>query len=240
MTVGEARRLLGLAPAADGEALAAAFRTAVKAAHPDRGGDPEQLRLVVEAHKVLKSLAEARLIFTPAKAAPKPQSLRLPINVCEALYGGERRLEVAAGRQLDIQLPAGLRAGEALRLAGAGDGGVDVMLRIVMESSAELAVRGHDIWMQVRTEAEALSPGSRLEVETPRGRRAFAAPQAMDGGGLVRLKGQGLPARGRHPQGDLILKLTAIAPEIGGEIGGEIGAGTARRKLKRFSARWAA
>ncbi len=72
MTAGRARALLGLAPGAEGEAVAAAFRAAVKAAHPDRpGGDAERLRQVIEAHRLLQSLAEAKLQFAPARRPPR-------------------------------------------------------------------------------------------------------------------------------------------------------------------------
>ena len=55
LRVGEALDLLGLPPAADGEALRRAFNAAVKAAHPDRpGGDHERLRLVIEAYRLLQ------------------------------------------------------------------------------------------------------------------------------------------------------------------------------------------
>ncbi|MBO9560101.1 MAG: molecular chaperone DnaJ, partial [Caulobacter sp.] len=54
--------------------------------------------------------------------------------------------------------------------------------------------------------------------------------------GLVRLPGQGLPARGPHRAGDLFLRLEALGEGIGGE-GTE---SAARSQLKRFAAAWAA
>ena len=236
MTVGQARQLLSLPFGADAAAVNRAFRSAVKSAHPDRpGGDAEKLRQVIEAHRVLKSLAEARLAFTPATRAPEPRPappkpVRLQISVCEALFGGERRIEVGAERFLDVQLPAGLRAGEILRLADAGDGGLDVLLRIFVAAETGMTIRGHDVWLDVAAEADQLSQGARLEIETPRGRRAFLAPRTVEGGGLVRLRGEGLPQRGRHPAGDLILRVTAGAADEP----------LAKRLLRRFAARWAA
>ena len=241
MTAGQARQLLGLPLGADAAALARAFRTAVKAAHPDRaGGDVERLRQVIEAHKLLRSMAALRMDFTPAPAAPPPEpakparpahfSLRLQVSVCEALFGGERRLEIDAGRCVDVRLPAGLRAGETLRLPEATADGIDVMLKIAMATEPGLAVRGHDVWLDVAADREQLTEGARLEVDTPRGRRAFLAPRSVEFGGLVRLRGEGLPARGPHPAGDLILQVTS----------GSADEPLARRLLRRFSARWAA
>ncbi len=158
------------------------------------------------------------------------EHLRLQISVVEALFGGDRRLTVG-GREVGVKLPAGLRAGEQLRLTAAGDRGADVLLQIGAPIEPGLWVRGHDLWLDLPTPPERLRQGERLEVDTPRGRRVFAIPRALPGGALVRLKGEGLPPRGRHPAGDLIVRLT---------VGEAVKTSAAAEKLKSFSARWAA
>jgi curved DNA-binding protein len=50
----QARAILGLAADAPPSTWRAAFQREVKAAHPDRGGDPERVRLVIEAYRFLK------------------------------------------------------------------------------------------------------------------------------------------------------------------------------------------
>lgn len=238
MTAGRARLVLGVAPGADAEALSSAFRAAVKGAHPDHGGDAEHLRDVVEAHRVLKALAAARFNLPPARRStadrrpPPPRLLRLEISVLEALFGGERRLEADPGRLIDVRLPAGLRSGEALRLKHAGPGGGALLLRIVIAAEEALSVRGHDLWLTASAGADQLDEGARLEIDTPRGRRAIQTPAGADAGAALRLRGEGLPARGPHPVGDLIVRLVreeAVADEP-----------AARTLLRRFAARWAA
>jgi curved DNA-binding protein len=235
MTAGRARQLLGLQAGADAAVLARAFRTAVKAVHPDRpGGDAERLREVIEAHRLLSSLSSTDMHFVPATRAgrkrPPPRSQRLDVSVCEALFGGERRIDVGEGRFLDVRLPPGLRAGETLRLAGAGPDGADVLMQVTMAGEPGLAVRGHDVWLDVAVDHQLMAAGSPLEADTPRGRRTFQAPTAGDKSGLVRLRGEGLPARGAHPPGDLVLRITTGSAEEP----------LAKRLLRRFSARWAA
>ena len=67
LSAAKARQLLNLAADADAAGLAQAYRSAVKAAHPDRpGGDAERLRQVIEAHRLLKTLADSPLSFAPA------------------------------------------------------------------------------------------------------------------------------------------------------------------------------
>ncbi|HEY5412267.1 MAG TPA: DnaJ C-terminal domain-containing protein [Caulobacteraceae bacterium] len=234
MTAGEAREVLGLSPGADADALGRAYRAAVKTAHPDRGGgDAERLRQVIEARRVLQALGEARMVFTPAPRPPpvKGQSLSLKITVREALFGGRRRVTPQSGPALDVRLPKGLRPGDLLRLAAGTNAGGDVMVRISLQGETGLSVRGDDLWLEVNATSDQLRAGARLEVDTPRGRRALTAPEGAADGRAIRLKGQGLPARGRHPVGDLILKLCLQSkPEEP----------ASKTLLKRFSARWAA
>jgi curved DNA-binding protein len=66
----QARAILGLAADAAPSMWRAAFQREVKAAHPDRGGDPEHVRLVIEAYRFLK-LEEAapRVRLNPGPAA---------------------------------------------------------------------------------------------------------------------------------------------------------------------------
>jgi curved DNA-binding protein len=53
----------------------AAFQREVKAAHPDRGGDPDRLRLVVEAYRILQLLQPApRQTAAPAFKAARPEA----------------------------------------------------------------------------------------------------------------------------------------------------------------------
>jgi len=234
MTFGEARELLGLRPGADGPTIAQAYRAAVKAAHPDRdGGDVERLRQVIEAHRLLTSVIPDKLTFTvmrrPAEPrAAAPRRLGLQISIEEALFGSERALETGPGRQLNVRLPAGLKSGDALRLAGADDGS-DLLLQVSVAPEPGLAVRGADLWVEVEIDGEALQDGGCLEVDTPRGRQVFLAPRANEDSGvvMVRFKGQGLPARGSHPVGDMVISLTVRESR-------------GRALLRRFSSRWAA
>ena len=237
MSAGQARELLGLPSDADAAALGRAYRTAVKAVHPDLGGgDPERLRQVIEAHRLLKSLRETRVVFTPAPQNPAagPQMLPVKVTLEEAVKGGRRRLALPDGRTLEVRLPKGLRTGDVLRVRRAK--GEDLLVHISLQPEPGVTVRGGDLWLEVTAPVGQVKAGARLELDTPRGRRALIAPDGVAEGKPIRLKGQGLPARGGHPAGDLILKLrldgSAQEPTLAEP--------TAKSLLRRFSARWAA
>lgn len=237
MTVGQARELLGLPQDAGADELARAYRAAVKAAHPDLGcDDPERLRLVIEAQRVLKSLGDARMMFPPARQpSAGEQAVTVKISLREAMAGGRRRLKLRGGKTLDVRLPKGLRPDDTLRLSKVAAGGADVLVRIAYRSEAGISVHGDDLWLEVRATASQVQAGARFEVDTPRGRRALIAPEGACEGRPIRLKGQGLPAHGDHSAGDLILKLI-VDPATDG-----LTKETASKSLlRRFSARWAA
>ena len=241
MTAGQARELLGLSLGADAQALGRAYRAAVKSAHPDLGGDdPERLRHVIEAHRLLKSLDQTRVMFPPAPRPPPQasgeQNLSVKITLREAMAGGRRRLKLKGGKALDLRLPKGLRPGDVLKLTKAAVAGGDILVHIAVQTAAGVTIRGDDLWLEVSASPGQISPGTRFEVDTPRGRRSLVAPEGALEGRPIRLKGQGLPARGTRAAGDLILKLRldSAAPETTAKEP------ASKKLLRRFSARWAA
>jgi curved DNA-binding protein len=63
-----ARAILKLAESDPPSVWRAAFQREVKAAHPDRGGDSERVRLVIEAYRFLKTVEPA-----PPRRGPAPE-----------------------------------------------------------------------------------------------------------------------------------------------------------------------
>jgi curved DNA-binding protein len=94
-----------------------------------------------------------------------------------------------------------------------------------------MQVRGHDLWLTAAVDPQILEAGGRVPVDTPLGRRIVWVTERAGERGLVRLRGQGLPARSGHPPGDLFLRLQPAAP---------VNESAARTLLRRFAAVWAA
>lgn len=228
MTARRAREVLGVGPLASPSEIRAAFRDAAKTTHPDRpGGSDDAFREVSEAYRLLEAARPAaeRIVQPPAPVRPATTGKAiLPITPLTALSGGEVRHDLADGRRLKVSLPAGLRAGDKVR-AG------EVELEIVIRGDGETLVRGDDLWLTVKIDPRMLAEGGRLALDTPLGRRVVWITKKAGERGLVRLVGQGLPARGRHRQGHLFLRL---APHKGKADS------AARTLLRRFAAAWAA
>jgi curved DNA-binding protein len=224
ISIKAARDLLGVGPRAGAADVRRAFHEAAKNAHPDRpGGDEHRFRQVLAAYHRLQPAARAeRIIQPPAPAAPEPAILTLVPIV--ALRGGAVEHTLASGRRIRVKLPPGLREGDVVRAGGAE-------LTVVLRGAPDMLVRGDDLWISVQAPARALAQGGRVALETPIGRRIVWLTKKAGERGLVRLVGQGLPARGKRPQGHLFLRLTPA--------GGEAHS-AARTLLRRFAAAWAA
>ncbi|MFI4936306.1 MAG: DnaJ domain-containing protein [Caulobacterales bacterium] len=219
LALDRARLVLGLPSSANAEEARVAFRAAAKRAHPDRpGGDAERFREIVAAYRALQTAPQlpARIVVPPAAF--------VEISARIALEGGEAEAFLSDGRRLRTRIAAGSRHGDRLRIAG-----VRVTVRIVSDEA--LQVRGSDLWITACVASYLLDDGGRASVETPLGRKVLWISGKAAERRLIRLEGEGLPARGRHPLGSLFIRL---APETG------VQEGPARAKLREFAAAWAA
>ena len=226
MTLSEARVLLGVKASASALEIRQAFRAAAKAAHPDRsGGAAEAFRHVVAAYRQLEPAARS-LERARHSEPPKPRSCarQLAITPVMAWGGGSVEHTTADGRTLRIRLPVGLRNGDLVR---AGEEKLEVTIR----GQDGMMVRGDDLWITVTVPPRTLEEGGRVPVVTPIGRRILWVTKKAGERRLVRAPGLGLPARGRHPDGCLFVRL---APKMGPLDS------AARTLLRRFTAAWAA
>jgi curved DNA-binding protein len=215
----EALALLGLTAAAEGEALTAAFRAAVKAARPDQpGGDEARFRKVIAAWRMLQTEGGRRPALAAPEAPPPPRPV-VAITPLEALRGGQVRVGLGGGRTLKVRVPAGLRSGEHLRLRGGGEDGGDLHLPVLIRGAGGLSALGDDLYMSWPVPPRLLEDGGRLEIETWAGARSA---WIVAGQSTLRLclKGLGLPARGARPQGRLFVTLepSADAPSAAEDL----------------------
>lgn len=200
----EAYALLGLTGPAEGEALTAAFRTAIKAARPDTpGGSEARFRKVIAAWGLIRQDTAPLALAAPAPRAPALPVVGLSPDA--ALNGGVVEVRLG-GRKLRVRVPAGLRSGEHLRLKAAGDAGADLYLPVLVRGDGRLSAVGDDLYMTCPVAPRLLDEGGRLEIETHAGPRSawlVGGHQPL----RLRLKGLGLPARGARPQGHLFVTL---------------------------------
>ena len=101
----------------------------------------------------------------------------------------------------------------------------ETLLPVAIQGEPEMLVRGDDLWVSVTVAPRVLEEGGRVALETPLGRRIVWLTKKAGERGLVRIVGQGLPARGASFCGSPARGLPDSA---------------ARTLLRRFAAAWAA
>ncbi|HEY6299530.1 MAG TPA: J domain-containing protein [Candidatus Binatus sp.] len=125
---------------------------------------------------------------------------------------------VAARRTLEVTIPAGVTDGTQLRLKGQGgraprpDQNGDLFLTIRIEPNPVFALAGRDLRVSLPVWDYEAALGAEITAPTVDGRVSLKIPAGSQTGRVMRLRGRGLPARGKEPAGDLLYELKVLAP----------------------------
>ncbi|HYE33645.1 MAG TPA: J domain-containing protein [Methylomirabilota bacterium] len=116
-----------------------------------------------------------------------------------------------------VKIPAGIRPGKTLRLAGMGqkvglDGKAnDLLLRVRFADHADFEFEGDDLYCTLNIAPWEAALGAQITVPTLTGRVNVPVPAGAQHGGKLRLKGRGLP-RESGEAGDLVVQLRVAIP----------------------------
>jgi DnaJ-class molecular chaperone len=146
----------------------------------------------------------------------------LTIPFLTAVRGGETsiNLQRSDGTQenLVVKIPPGVDTGSKLRLKGQGEPGPkggqpgDLTIVITVEPHTYFKREGRNLLVEVPiTVAEAIL-GARIDVPSLEGMKSLTIPPGTSSGQKLRLKGQGVPASGGKPEGDLFVQLRIVVP----------------------------
>ncbi|HVN89092.1 MAG TPA: DnaJ C-terminal domain-containing protein [Candidatus Binataceae bacterium] len=125
---------------------------------------------------------------------------------------------VRARRTLEVTIPAGISDGTRMRLKGQGAKGPrpdlngDLFVMVKINPGAGFALAGRDIRCTLPVWDYEASLGAEVAAPTPTGKIALKIPADSQNGRVMRLRGKGLPARGKDPAGDLLYELRVLAP----------------------------
>ncbi len=118
-------------------------------------------------------------------------------------------------RQLSVNIPKGIRAGQQIRLAGQGDPGLggepagDLYLEIEFEPHARYRVDGRDVYLTLPVAPWEAALGAAVPVQTPDGKVEMDVPAGSQTGRKLRLKGRGIPG---STSGDFYVVLEVVLP----------------------------
>jgi curved DNA-binding protein len=152
----------------------------------------------------------------------------IEISLEDALHGAERQLSLRAQeidgqgrphlvtRTLDVKIPAGIRPGQYIRLAGQGlpgHGGEpagDLYLEVRIAPHKQYRVEGSDLYMTLPVTPSEAALGAHVTVPTPSGAHVdVTIPKGARNGMKLRLKERGL---GGKTPGHLYLLIEIALP----------------------------
>ncbi len=161
------------------------------------------------------------------QAAGEDHHAKVMIDLEDAYRGARRSITLRvptvdaqghvtlAERQLDVNIPKGIRAGQHLRLAGQGAPGAggapagDLFLEVDFNPHPRFRVDGRDVYLDLPLAPWEAALGAAVGVPTPEGTLELTIPPGSTAGRKLRLKGKGIP--GRTP-GDLYAVLAIALP----------------------------
>jgi DnaJ-class molecular chaperone len=143
---------------------------------------------------------------------------RLELEFLDAVNGGKKQLTLPDGSVLDVNIPAGTREGQILRLRGKGRPGLgggppgDALIEIDVRPHALFTRKGDDIHVELPISLGEAVLGGKVKVPTPSGSVTMSVPKWANSGRVLRLKGKGV-ARPQGGHGDEYVTLKLMLPD---------------------------
>jgi DnaJ-class molecular chaperone len=185
-----------------------------RAQRRERGEDVEaQLELSLEeAHRGGRRTLQMRV----AEICPTCSgSGMVKDQTCQTCGGSGQLLKP---KTIEVKIPAGVRDGSTVRLAGQGGAGMngtqpgDLYLHIRLRPHPVFSVRGDDLEIELPIAPWEAVLGTKLEVPTIDGKVELTIPRSAQSGQRLRLRGQGLNKR-KGGRGDQYVRLKIVVPK---------------------------
>jgi curved DNA-binding protein len=145
-----------------------------------------------------------------AQAQQEEEAGTLEISMEEAYAGARRRvtiLEAGRPRQVDVQVPAGISDGQAIRIGGASRAALK--FRIKVRPHPLYTLSGKDVQIELPLAPWEAALGTKVAVPTLGGTVELTIPAGAQSGQKLRLRGRGMPAA---PNGDQLVVIKLVAP----------------------------
>jgi curved DNA-binding protein len=150
---------------------------------------------------------------TRARQQPQGYQQELSITLDEA-YNGTTRLLQTDGKQKQVHIPAGVRTGSKVRVAGAGPNGLDLYLIVEVQDDKRFERRGNDLHTTATVDIFTAILGGEAEVETLSGKIKLNVPAGTQPEQVFRLAGRGMPSvKNANEKGDLYVRLKVQIPK---------------------------
>lgn len=126
--------------------------------------------------------------------------------------------EVSRAHRLEVKIPAGVRDGSRVRVAGEGPAGIggggpgDLYLQVRVAPHPLFERREADVTLDLPIAVWEAALGAEVEVPTLRGKVTMKIPPETSSGRTFRLPGYGLPRLRATGQGDQLVRVKIVTP----------------------------
>lgn len=143
----------------------------------------------------------------------------IKIDFLEAANGARKRIQLADGRTLDVNVPAGIENGKTLRLKSQGLSGVgggesgDAFITVEIAPHSFFRREGQNIHVDLPVSLSEAVLGSTVSVPTIDGQVSMRVPAGSNSGSILRLRGKGVRDQKDGQRGDQYVKLVVALPD---------------------------
>ncbi|TCU78513.1 DnaJ-class molecular chaperone [Bradyrhizobium sp. R2.2-H] len=143
-------------------------------------------------------------------------NVAMSVSLEESVKGGEKRVRLPTGKELNVKIPAGVTEGQQIRLRGQGESAQghppgDLLITINIAPHPFFKVEGADLRIDLPVTLYEAVLGGKVRVPTLGNAVELSVPKNTSSGRTFRLKGKGLPKAGAT--GDLFVTIRIMLPD---------------------------
>jgi DnaJ-class molecular chaperone len=144
-------------------------------------------------------------------------NVTMSVSLEEAVKGGEKRVRLPNGKELNVRIPAGVVSGQQIRLKGQGETAPghrtgDLLIAVNIAPHPFFKVDGSDLRVDLPITLYEAVLGGKVRVPTLTGAVELSIPKNTSSGRTFRLKGKGLP-KATGVSGDLFVTTRIMLPD---------------------------
>ncbi|MDH2343635.1 J domain-containing protein [Bradyrhizobium sp. SSUT77] len=143
-------------------------------------------------------------------------NVAMTVSLEESVQGGEKRVRLPTGKELNVKIPVGVVSGQQIRLKGQGETAQghppgDLLITITVAPHAFFKIEGADLRIDLPVTLYEAVLGGKVRVPTLGNAVELSVPKNTSSGRTFRLKGKGLPKSGGT--GDLFVTIRIMLPD---------------------------
>src|SRR3954454_10776789 len=144
-------------------------------------------------------------------------SVAMTVSLEEAAGGTEKRVRLPTGKELNVKIPAGVSAGQQIRLKGQGETAPghrpgDLLITVSIAPHPYFKVEGSDLRVDLPITLYEAVLGGKVRVPTIGGAVELSVPKNTSSGRTFRLRRKGLP-KASGAAGDLFVTTRIMLPD---------------------------